>query len=211
MDSLLETAFATETVAFIGYSLRDWNILKLSEDLTHHLGRFTPTSLRVSLSATLDSMHASIRPIATSGDNFLNPLKRMLQLQFLPATIYDDAAESLEKPHELDPSNQEGFLDAKQYPLLVYSSVYSDGLRDTLGRIIRFKKTGQHSDKSRAFRNLHYYSHLIDNAGGKGLFCDEFYLNDYVKGLSVLANNSDPDKGNRLENTLCFSMPLKLR
>lgn len=196
MGSFLKTAFATKTVVFIGYSLRDWNILKLYEDLTHDLGGFTPTSFKVSPNATLDSMHSSIKPIATSGTNFLKTLKsRMLQAQYLPDTIYDDAAELLEKTHELDPRNQGDSLDAKQYPLLVYSWAYNDGLRDALDRIIRFKKTGQYSDKSQVFQKIHYYEHLTDNADRKGLFWDEAYLNGYLTGLSVLANISETDEG----------------
>ena len=113
----------------------------------------------------------------------------MTQEGYLSDKVYDEAASLVQKVLELDPRNEEHFLNVKDYPHLIYSWAYNDGLNDALDRIIRFEKSGQYSDKTHVLNMLHDYDHLIENANQKGLFWDEIYLEGYWTGLSVLVTS----------------------
>ena len=186
LGGFLRTALATKTVVFIGYSLRDWNILNLYGDLIQDLGIATPNAYKVSPNAKLDSDLSTIKPVATSGIHFLRALKeRMVSEGYLKDDIYEQVEDILDLTHTLDPRNAEDPINPQIYPNVIYAWFYNDGLRDALDRILRFRSSGQYSDRARLHHKLHSYDDMIERAEQKGLLTDAAYLMGYWDGLAV--------------------------
>src|SRR5450759_1261749 len=68
---------ATKTVVFIGYSLTDWNFVRLYEALRSDMGAFAPAAYIVSPFDVTDQTFA-LTHIETSGMAFLRTLKAEL-------------------------------------------------------------------------------------------------------------------------------------
>lgn len=196
LGGFLRTTLATKTVVFIGYSLRDWNILQIYRELTDDLGISTPKAYTVSPNAARTHELKHVEPIATSGSNFLRSLKQeMFQGGFFPDSIYDDMQQMLEEVHRLDPRNSENRLDHQTYPMIIYSWAYNDGLRDALDRALRLRNSGEYSSKATVHKKLHTYDVLIENALGEGLYFDAAYLFGYWDGLSLPFRTQEPVEG----------------
>ncbi|GAA1174088.1 hypothetical protein GCM10009631_11630 [Corynebacterium glaucum] len=190
MGAQLKTSFATDTVVFVGYSLRDWNILQLYSDLIADLGMAAPRSFKVSPSAAPDPNLPSVEPIRTSGIHFLRTLKKkMLNEGYLDDRIYDRADELYAASCDLDPRECRE-IDPHEFPEVIYAWFYNDGIRDALDRISRFRPTGMYSDKKIVLDRLYSYDVIISRAIEQGKFGDAAYLTGYSDGLAVLIEAS---------------------
>ncbi len=192
LGGALRQLLATETVVFVGYSLRDWNFLRLYEALRHDMGAMAPAAFIVSPFDVVDERF-ELRHIRTSGMGFLRGLKStMTEDCFLPDDINDRVA--LMEELAWKANDYAGTKSHKTYPAVVHCWSYIEGLLDVCGRILLRRASGEYSDRHHVAHMARSYIHLFERAVEREHFFEAAYIDGYCNGLFLLlANDGEED------------------
>jgi NAD-dependent SIR2 family protein deacetylase len=191
VGAALRQLLATKIVVFVGYSLSDWNFVRLYEALRHDMGTLAPAAYVVSPFDVTDDRF-DLRHIRTSGMGFLRELKaEMIGHCFLPDDVYErvDRVENL----AWEANDYAGSKSHKTYPAVVHCWSYIEGLLDACGRIRLRRASGEYSDRHHVTAMVHSYIALFDNAVGDERIFDAAYIDGYCNGLLLLLSDDEHD------------------
>lgn len=188
MGGLLRSILATKTVIFIGYSLKDWNFRRLYDSLRGDLGQFAPNAYVVNPFENAEENEYGMKIIKTSGVHFLRELKRST----VGHCVIDDSAllelDSLwdELGHCNDVAKK---VSVKDYPAVLFTWFYHDGMRDALSRISHRSNTGEYSDRHIVTAKLSRYDELQAAAERDERWGDVAYIDGYINVLMLLLDD----------------------
>lgn len=185
LGSTLKTLLATKTVIYIGYSFSDEDIVRIHELLTAEMKGIRPHAYFVTphgkMSAKLAK--ANITTIQTDGAFFLSKIKEDLVAKDL--LLADDrfagVRQALQKARKVQGDLTDQF-DVHQYPLLLLSVHYLDGLIHGLERILRRYAFGDYTP-ARIRKLIHSYQHVQDDHHAAGSYSDSAYADGYQSSL----------------------------
>jgi len=210
MGGLLRQLLATRTVVFIGYSLSDWNFRRLYEALLADMNEFAPAAYVVSPHSSETENDLGMQVLRTSGVHFLSTLKdELVGHCFIGDETYDQAAEMFDLAVECDPRLQDDVISHIEYPAVVYSWFYNDGLKDICDRIVRLRKTGEYSNRHHVVAMARFYDGAYDRAIEAERYGDAAYIDGYLNGLFVLLDDDwQRAEGEEDDPALIDVMPL---
>ncbi|TQK72303.1 SIR2-like protein [Nocardioides sp. SLBN-35] len=191
MGGLLRQLLATKTVVFIGYSLRDWNFRRLYEALLADMKDFAPTAYVVSPHAVEAENDLGMKVIKTSGINFLRELKKSLVGHcVIDDEVYGHVADLYDMAVSADPREWEEPIRHAEYPAVIYTWFYNDGLRDICDRILRKRASGEYSDRHHVTNMLKFYDEAYERAYESGRYGDAAYIDGYSNGLILMLGDA---------------------
>ncbi len=177
-------------IVFIGYSLTDEDFIRIVEYLESELGEFMPhyyvVTLDKNINRRLDSKKYT--PIITDATYFIKTLKsKLVEEEFMvDDIIYEFAGSALGHISEIHTSITEE--QVSQYPDLVYSMVYQDGLIHAFQRVVSMKKTGYYSDIANIMRSIQGYLQILETKEKLKDYYEQAYVVGYLNGLISLVD-----------------------
>ncbi|MFK0009277.1 SIR2 family NAD-dependent protein deacylase [Paenarthrobacter sp. NPDC090520] len=190
LGGLLKQLLATKTIVFIGYSLRNWNFRRLYQALLDDMKDYAPRAYMVSPFDLEKQDDLGLRHIKTSGIHFLRELKSPMSGHcFLP----DDGYERLETLQEevFDADEVTKSVDHKDFPAVMYSWAYHDGMKDACFRVARRRGSGEYSDRHHVHSLAASYDKLGERAYAEERFLDAAYIEGYLNCLLVLLDDEN--------------------
>ncbi|MBN3033236.1 MAG: SIR2 family protein [Candidatus Saganbacteria bacterium] len=189
MGSHLRMALATKTIVFVGYSFGDEDFSRIYKYLAKDLGRLIPHSYLITLDQnTSKYRHLNTTPIITDATYFLHSLKNILCKEKL--LLNDDMYVNIEMllavvlEHHGKVSDNLKILD---YPYLLYSLSYQDGLIHSLERIVSRRNTGEYSDIRWLSDAIKSHEAIRKKKLRVRIYHDVAYLDGYINGLYCFA------------------------
>lgn len=176
------------TVLFCGYSLRDHDFQEVMRFVRSEMQGFH----RQPYIATIDrSEEAKARfdefgiiPIYTDATFFLQQLYNEWQNRscVAPVSLYGDAAEFLDivREEHIFLSDNINMFD---YPSVIFSLCYQDGLMHALDRIKLHKKSGEYADLHRTQFKISEYNRLRKKSAKLKRYADTAYIEGYIAAL----------------------------
>lgn len=140
----------------MGYSFSDFDFLKIHKILTSEMKGMRPHSYLVTLDEKAgDRLKGlSVTPIITTGAYFLVRIKEHLvkENQLIP----DELFEGLDQIYAsvADAHDKISKIRLLQYPTVMLTACYQDGLMHALERTMSQKHTGEYSNASSIFSKL---------------------------------------------------------
>ena len=177
-------------IVFIGYSLTDEDFKRIIAYLENELGEFMPhfyvVTLEQNIGERLDPKNYT--PIITDATYFLKVLKLKLVEEgyIINDKIYDFAHFALEHISEVHTSITAE--DVNQYPDLVYSMVYQDGLIHAYQRVCAMKRTGYYSNPVNIDNSIHSYVQILRSKKEQRDYYEQAYIEGYLNGLISLSS-----------------------
>jgi hypothetical protein len=191
LGGALRQMLATKTVVFIGYSLTDWNFVRLYEALRSDMGAFAPAAYIVSPFDVTDQTFA-LTHIRTSGMGFLRTLKaELIGDCFLPDEVYERVVRVEDRAWKAN--DYAGSKSHKTFPAVAHCWSYIEGLLDACGRIQLRRESGEYSDRHHVVATVQSYMYLFDRAIDEERFFDAAYINGYCNGLLLLLGGEESD------------------
>lgn len=188
LGATLQHLLATNTVVFVGYSLRDPDFLSLYSALKEQLGVFMPRSYIVTLDDTeAFEGHPEATLIRTSGAHFVAELKRTLTEQgwMLNEEQVGVAHMCLERARA---ANRELFraFPPKEHPAVIYSAAYQDGIVHACQRIVTRSKSGDYMTEGSVLHRLHSYDGIAERMIDEERWFDLAYVDGVLMGISSM-------------------------
>ena len=178
---------ADKTVVFIGYSLYDEDFIRIWNYLQKEMKDFMPHYYVVTLDENIEERmdNRNIIPILTDGTFFIHKLKNELvskgsmitddiypYAEFLCDIVLDKHDEASKRLHE--------------FPDLIYTLMYQDGLIHSLQRVRAKKKDGYYSNSHNIIASIRGYDQLYDTYAELDRVYDCAYISGYLEGLKAL-------------------------
>ncbi len=189
IGGILKTILATQTVIFIGYSLTDSDFLAIYDFVKKqmkslHKQAYVVTPFEEDCERFRD---AGLIPIKTDGTYFLSQIKAhaIAQGDMISDDVFDSASElhfRVFQEHQLLHNS----VKVKDYPEIIYSASYQDGLLHALERAIEMKGSGQYSHRCDVQRITNSYMTLQKEKQEKRIYEDVAYIEGYINGLTFL-------------------------
>jgi hypothetical protein len=191
LGGALRQLLATKVVVFVGYSLSDWNFVRLYEALRADMGKFAPAAYVVSPFDVANNQF-DLRHIRTSGVGFLRELKSQL---IGHCFLADEVYETVERVEALawEANDYAGAKSHKTYPAILHCWGYIEGLLDACGRIRMRRTSGEYSDRHHILELVQSYEKLYERAIDEERFFDAAYVDGYVNGLFLLLGDKEHD------------------
>ena len=184
----LKTLLATKTVVFIGFSFGDEDFEQIMYYLRNELGELYPHIYYVTLDETLKDRLAykNSTSIVTSGTYFMHELKlslieRGLIKNCTISPLIATALESMEKLH-----NKVSQIDMLEYPSVIYTLAYQDGVIHSFERFFHNYHTGKYNIPGHCASIARTYETWTESFRQQNNFWDEAYYEGYINGLVLL-------------------------
>lgn len=189
LGSALKTLLATRTILYAGYSLTDFDFVRIHNYIRKDLGKFA----RKAYILTLDSQSREryeklgLEPIVTDASHFLSLLKAHLleDWHLLPDSAFDDVdfvlARIANEHHRLHAA-----FRPQDTPMMIYAAAYQDGLMHALQRITARKNTGEYSHRCYVVQKIRQYEEITSRHFSRGSYLDAAYSQGYENGLMWL-------------------------
>lgn len=194
IGNYLRMALATKTIIFIGYSFGDEDFNQIYELLKEELGEILPQAYLVTLDENAENkmQYKNIKPIITDGTYFIHNLKNILieegylldDKQFIKISYLKSIVENI---HEDIAEN----YNALEYPSVIYTLFYQDGLLHALERIGSRKKTGEYSNHCKVKQIIKSYDEMQEKKMKNGFYNEVAYIEGYINGLLFLLLQED--------------------
>ncbi|TCK98018.1 SIR2-like protein [Natranaerovirga hydrolytica] len=186
---------ADKTVVFIGYSLYDEDFIRIWNYLQKEMKDFMPHYYVVTLDEHIEDRldNRNIIPIITDGTFFLHKLKNELIAEgsLITDDIYGYAEFlcdiTLEKHSEVEERLQD-------FPDLIYTLMYQDGLIHSFQRAYSKKRDGYYSDKHKICASIRGYYELYNKYAEYDRVFDCAYIQGYLVGLQALMDYTTEQK-----------------
>lgn len=189
IGSILKGILATKTVIFIGYSLSDSDFIAIYDFVKAQMKSlyrqcYVVTPFKEE-AKKLDNL--GLFPIITDGTYFLSQIKihAVNKGIMLPDNIFSDAVEfvnSVVMQHEIF----HNLLSLADYPQMIYSASYQDGLIHALERAIEMRYSGEYSDECSLKHVILTYNDIQDKLLAHNNYLDYAYIEGYINGLYYL-------------------------
>jgi hypothetical protein len=199
IGSILKTLFATQTILFIGYSLRDTDFLNIWEFVSGQMNGLQKQAYVITPFENEKEkiVELGLIPIIADGTDFISQLKRhLISNKFmLPDSIYSEAQKLL-----LIVSMNHDMLfkefNVFDYPQIYITASYQDGMIHALERMLKLRNTGEYS-------HSHYFNDVFkhyENFQRKKLkekrYEDVAYIEGYLNALyfTIVDEENKEDK-----------------
>lgn len=197
----LKTLLSTHTVVFVGFSFGDEDLNKIIKILSSDLEDFAPQYFLVTIDESWEKTdNKNVLPIITDAYYFIHSLKKILiDKKIIESdSVYSFAKYANEIVTELHVdwlSNNNEFSDKiKEYPELILSLAYQDGLQHAYQRCAANKKLGDYIFKDYLEKVIQSYDVIVEHHHHTGNLLMEYYFLGYLDGLinlQVFQNNND--------------------
>lgn len=188
IGNYLKTVLSTKLVVFVGYSFRDEDFNRLYSLLTEELGELMPHSYIVTLDRDINKKFDSqlITSIITDGTYFMHTLKnKLIEEKVLMDDSIDLYAELiLEVISNIHDCNMTE-LKISEYPNVLYTYAYQDGVLDALYRFKTLKCTGDYYNKCNYCKWLYTYNKVRKEKVRIKKYEDVAYIDGYTNGLGI--------------------------
>jgi len=188
IGSSLQHLLATKSVVFVGYSLRDEDFQRIYRSLQRQLADFLPHSFIVTIDDDITAAtHPNATIIRTSGAHFVRELKRALvdSEVMIPDEKYKTVLAVRSRLTEAR-SDIQSVWPPQEFPQVIYSVAYQDGLRHACDRIFVRSSAGEYSDP-------HHLTHVVQSyflsrtvAMRQKEYFDAAYVEGYLNGLLIM-------------------------
>lgn len=198
IGSYLKVVLSTKLVVFVGYSFRDEDFTRLYSLLTQELGKLMPHFYIVTLDKNISNRFDSqlVTPITTDGIYFMHTLKnKLVEKKVLMDDSIDIHAELMLKVISKIHFDIMSELKMSEYPNVLYSYAYQDGVIDALHRFKTLKCTGDYYNKANYYKWLYSYNEMRKEKVHIKKYEDVAYIDGYMNGLGIfLIENIEKSK-----------------
>ena len=192
MGARLRNLLMSHTVVFVGYSMRDWNFVRLYNALRSDLGKFAPRAYVVSPDSGVGVDRFDLIHLQTSGIKFVRELKNALSEECLISEGRFERIDRIaEKAYRADQIAKA--TSHRTYPAVVHCWMYLEGLTDACFRIQLRRGSGEYSDAHRVQWLARQYVLGAERARSHQRFHDAAYMEGYANALIELFNDEDED------------------
>ena len=190
----LKDLLTTKTCIFIGFSMNDDDFRDIFEFVRTGQGQFEKTHYFVNPSLDDGSLYGNIKAIRTDGTYFLNVIKQHLCFMddYLDDDIYDQVQQELYDVQE-EHSELWKSYNPKEYPQMLASAIYQDGLIHGYQLIRDMEGAGCYSDPSILYAKIQGYSAKIADLRSKRNYLDIAYFSGFLNTLIALDGSIDLD------------------
>ncbi|MBE3128973.1 MAG: SIR2 family protein [Actinobacteria bacterium] len=188
IGNYLKVTLSTKLVVFIGYSFRDEDFNRLYSLFKDELGRLMPHSYIVTLDKDTGNKFDSslITPIVTDGTYFIHTLKnKLIKEKILMKDSIDLYADLLLEVINDIHYNVMPELKISEYPNVLYTYVYQDGIIDALQRFKKLKCTGDYHNRCNYHKWLYKYDEIRKKKIHIKKYTDVAYIDGYMNGLTI--------------------------
>ena len=200
----LKTILSTKTVVFIGFSFGDDDFNQIMHYIRNEMGQYSPHFYIVTLDETLQKRidYRNCTCIVTAGTHFLHQLRLMLVDKGVihdytkTRAFIDEMMDSYRSLH-IEISS----INVIDYPCVVYTLVYQDGVLHAFERFLNGNKNGEYCNPSFLFSSIDGYEKLINQKETAHRYIDQAYYEGYLNGLVLIC-------GFEKDNTIAKNFPL---
>lgn len=207
IGALLKTILATQTVIFIGYSLSDSDFSSIYEFVKSQMNALHKQAYVVTpfVEDCEKFRAADLIPIRTDGTYFIAQIKAhtVAQGAMLGDDIYDSALELLYRVQGEHTLLHES-VKVSDFPEVIFSASYQDGLMHALERAIEMKGSGQYSHRCRVTGVIEAYLELQKRKLKQSVYEDVAYIEGYINGLTYLLMTNDERNSARVPMYFVF-------
>ena len=194
IGSYLKTILATKTVLFVGYSFRDFNFNKIYSFLKKELHDVLPKSYIVTLDNPQDIKFKKFNStiIKTDAAYFLSILRdHFIKNKFV---VDDSSLDYVATARMFLIDYQKNFVlrnrNMIDYPGLLYTVAYQDGLRHGFDYLLYNSKQGKSCNVLEIYSMIQEYEHKIRPRYMKyRAYHDVAYIDGYIFGLYAIFIN----------------------
>lgn len=190
IGSHFRISLATKVVVFIGYSFEDEDFNRIYSLLKEELGEIMPHSYIITINDTIKNKIDSnlVTPIITDGTYFIHKLKEALIKKGLLKDDSIDFIGSFMLDFILDVHDKTtSKFNICEYPNVLYTYVYQDGIIDALQRFQKLKCTGDYHNQCEYCNIISAYDKLRKEKIKLKKYVDVAYIDGYIKGLEILS------------------------
>ncbi|MZI93787.1 hypothetical protein F9817_11345 [Vibrio sp. CAIM 722] len=207
IGGMLKTILATQTVIFVGYSMRDsdfheiYSLVKEQMDLLHRQA-YVVTPFKDEAKRFED---AGLIPIITDGTYFLELVKdeavnQELMLPDLSYILSSIMLSNFEDEHfELSKN-----VRNTECPEVIYVACYQDGVIHALQRIEKNKYSGEYSHPCRLAKLIEKYEEILSEKRKSKNYSGVAYIEGYIRGLVYHLNSSFEDDDYEIPKYFAF-------
>jgi len=188
IGNYLKVSLSTKLVVFIGYSFQDEDFKRLYSILKEELGELMPHFYIVTLDQNINKNIDShlITPVITDGTYFIHTLKNILiEKKVLMDDSIDLYAELMLEIIKDIHVNVMSELKISEYPNVLYTYAYQDGVLDALSRFMKLKCTGDYYNKNNYSIWLHAYNKIRKEKIRSKKYENVAYIDGYINGLGI--------------------------
>lgn len=189
IGSLLKTILATQTVIFIGYSLSDSDFSAIYEFVKKQMNSLHKQAYVVTpfVEDCVKFKAAGFIPIQTDGVNFFAQIKAhaVAKKLMLDDDIYEFAFNVLNGVL-LEHSLLHESIKLSDFPEVIFTASYQDGLIHALERAIQMRGAGQYSHRCHITGIINLYLKWQKEKLKRGVYEDVAYIEGYINGLTCL-------------------------
>lgn len=213
IGSVLKTILATQTVIFIGYSMRDsdfqevYGFVRKQMDALHRQAYIvTPFE-----SEAKRFKEAGLIPIVTDGAHFIKLIKdhAIAQDLLIPDTHFY-YAEMMLALFEHEHATLYEKLKNTDYPQVIYAGIYQDGVMHALQRALRMRHSGEYSHRCRLITLIEKYEEIKARKIKAKNYSDVAYVEGYINGLFYILIGEQPEEEAQLPMYFAFGCNYEL-
>ncbi|MBP6468302.1 MAG: SIR2 family protein [Fusobacteriaceae bacterium] len=195
VGSKLKSILAEKNIIFIGYSYRDTDFQEIYNFVKKSIGDFHKQSYIITPFENESKRFEELgfKSIITDGTYFIEEVKKraIKEKNLLPDKIYDEVEWLLNLLH-IEHNKICENINIKEYPHIIYTLAYQDGMIDGLERALNYKSSGEYSHPCYLDRISDMYSKMMDeNIKNNGKLEDICYLDGYNLSLLFLVLDKD--------------------
>lgn len=195
IGSKLKSILAEKNIIFIGYSYRDTDFQEIYTFVKESIGDFHKQSYVVTPFENESKRFEELgfKPVITDGTYFIEEVKKraIKEKNLLTDQIYEDAEWLLNLLHT-EHNKISDTINIKEYPHIIYTMAYQDGMMDGLERALNYKASGEYSHPCYLDNISNMYSEMIDEKiENNGRLEDITYLDGYNLSLLFLVLDKD--------------------
>jgi NAD-dependent SIR2 family protein deacetylase len=189
IGSLLKTILATQTVIFIGYSLSDTDFSEIYSYVKKQMDQLHKQAYIVTpFEADAEKFRElGLIPIITDGSYFLSLVKEhaVHNELMLSDSIFEYAADLLEEVRE-EHINLHEQISAVEFPQVIHTTTYQDGLMHALERAIEMRNSGTYSHRCKLSQVASAYDDIKTSSLRNKAYNTVAYIEGYLNGLLFL-------------------------
>ena len=188
IGATLKTILVNKTVIFIGFSFGDEDFSQIINYLRNELRELYPHVYFVTLDKTLKERlnYKNSTAIITSGTYFVHQLKLSLiekeairNCSMRP--IIQEALDTMLKLHE-----KISCIDLSEYPNVIYTLAYQDGVIHAFERFLQNYHTGEYNCPDYIGRICKGYEKIVYDCHNAENYWDQAYYEGYMNGVILI-------------------------